>query len=54
MASSFQRAAISSESYYLLYYAPKNYKADGKFKRIKVKVRGKNFRITHRAGYFAN
>jgi len=26
MASSFQRAVIASENYYLLYYAPKNYK----------------------------
>ncbi len=54
MASSFQRAVISSENYYLLYYAPKNYKADGKFKNIKVKVKGKNYRITHRAGYIAD
>ncbi len=54
MASSFQRAVISSENYYLLYYAPKNYKANGKFKNIKVKVKGKNYRITHRAGYIAD
>jgi len=54
MASSFQRVVISSENYYLLYYAPKNYKADGKFKNIKVKVKGKNYRVTHRAGYIAN
>jgi len=54
MASSFQRAVISSENYYLLYYAPKNYKADGKFKNIKVKVKGQNYRVTHRAGYIAD
>jgi VWFA-related protein len=54
IAASFQRAVISSENYYLLYYTPKNYKADGKFKKIKVKVKGKKYRITHRAGYIAD
>jgi VWFA-related protein len=54
IAASFQRAAISSENYYLLYYTPKNYQADGKFKNIKVKVKGQNYRITHRAGYIAD
>lgn len=54
IAASFQRAAISSENYYLLYYSPKNYQADGKFKNIKVKVKGKNYRVIHRAGYIAD
>jgi len=54
IASSFQRAVIASENYYLLYYAPINYKADGKFKNIKVKIKGKNYRVTHRAGYLAD
>jgi len=53
-AAAFQRAIDASENYYLLYYAPSNYKRDGKFKIIKVKVKNKNYRITHRAGYFAN
>lgn len=53
-ASLFKRAVDASENYYLLYYAPKNYKADGKFKKIKVKVKNKNYRISHRAGYLAN
>jgi VWFA-related protein len=54
IAASFQQAAVSSENYYLLYYTPKDYKADGEFKSIKVKIKGKNFRVTHRAGYIAN
>ncbi len=54
IAASFERAAISSENYYLLYYSPKDYKADGEFKNIEVKIKGKNYRITHRAGYIAN
>lgn len=52
--SLFQQAVEASENYYLLYYSPSNYKRDGKFKNIEVKVRGKNFRVIHRAGYFAN
>lgn len=54
IASSFQRAAEASENYYLLYYSPKNYKADGKFRNIKVKIKGKNYRVMHRAGYIAD
>lgn len=54
IASSFQRAAEASENYYLLYYAPKNYKADGKFKKIKVEIKNKNYRVLHRVGYFAD
>ena len=50
----FQQAVDASENYYLLYYTPKNYKADGKFKNIEVKVKGKNYKITHRAGYIAD
>jgi len=50
----FEKAVDASENYYILYYSPSNYKKDGKFKSIKVKVRGKNYRVTHRAGYFAN
>ncbi len=50
----FKQAVEASENYYILYYTPKNYKADGKFKKIKVKVKGKKYRVTHRAGYVAD
>jgi VWFA-related protein len=53
-AAAFRKAVTASENYYLLYYAPRDYKADGKFKEIKVRVKGKNYRVTHRAGYFAD
>ncbi len=53
-AASFERAVDFSESYYLLYYSPKDYKADGTFKKIKIKVKGQNYRITHRSGYIAD
>ena len=50
----FERAVAASENYYLLYYSPQNYSSDGKFKKIKVKVKNKRYRITHRAGYIAD
>jgi len=49
----FQQAAKASENYYLIYYSPLNYKKDGTFKKIEVKVKNKKYKITHRAGYFA-
>ncbi len=53
-AASFKKAVKASENYYILYYRPLKYKRDGKFKNIKVRIKGKNYRVTHRAGYFAN
>ncbi len=50
----FQKASDASENYYLLYYSPQGYEADGKFKNIQVKVKGQSYKITHRAGYFAD
>jgi len=50
---SFQQAMEASENYYLIYYQPKDYKSDGKFKKIKVKIKGKHYRVLHRAGYIA-
>jgi len=52
--SSFQRAVDASENYYLIYYKPQDYKADGKFHEVKIKVKTGNFAVLHRAGYFAN
>jgi len=51
---SFKQAMEASENYYLIYYKPKDYKSDGKFKKIKVKIKGKNYRVLHRAGYIAD
>lgn len=52
--AAFRKAATATENYYLLYYAPQGYQADGKFKEIKVVVKEKKYRVTNRAGYFAN
>ena len=53
-AWAFQKAVDAFENYYLLYYSPQNYRLDGKFKNIVVRVKDRRFRVTHRAGYFAN
>ena len=52
--SAFDHAVDASENYYLLYYTPKDYRSDGRFRNIKVKVKGKNYRVLHRAGYLAD
>ena len=54
VAASFKKASDASENYYLLYYSPKNYVSDGKFKEIKIKVKGQRYKISHRAGYIAD
>jgi len=50
----FRKALDASENYYLVYYSPLNYTQDGEFKNVKIRVKGKNYKITHRAGYFAD
>jgi len=52
-ATSFKNGAKISESYYILYYSPEKYIKDGKYKSIEVKVKNKDYKITHRQGYFA-
>jgi len=50
----FQKAVDAFENYYLLYYTPQNYSPDGKFKTIRIRIKDRKYRVTHRAGYFAN
>jgi VWFA-related protein len=52
--SLFKKALNASENYYLLYYSPESYKKDGSFREIKVRVKNGDYRLTHRAGYFAD
>ncbi len=53
-AYAFKNAADIAESYYLLYYSPADYKKDGKFKAIRVRLKNKNYWVIHRLGYFAD
>jgi len=50
----FKNALDASRNYYMIYYSPQDPKGDGKFKNIKVRIKGneQNYRILHRAGYF--
>ena len=52
--SSFKQTAAASQNYYLLYYSPKNYRTDGGFRKIKVRIKSGKYRILHRAGYIAD
>ncbi len=53
-ASSFRRAVDASENYYLLYYSPREYAKDGRFKKIKISVKERDYKVVHRMGYFSN
>ena len=52
-AAAFVRAVDASENYYLIYYKPKKYAADGSFHELKVKVSTGDYQVAHRAGYWA-
>jgi hypothetical protein len=49
------RSAVSAaENYYLLYYTPRDYVADGRFHTLEVKLKAGGARISHRLGYIAD
>ena len=50
----FKNALYASENYYLVYYSPKDYAGDGKFKKIEIKVKNKDYKVIYRLGYFSN
>lgn len=49
-----RQAAEASSNYYLLYYRPTDYKADGRFQKIEVRVKGEGLKVIHRLGYIAD
>jgi VWFA-related protein len=49
-----RQAAEASSNYYLLYYKPLDYRADGRFQTIEVRVKGEGLKVTHRLGYVAD
>jgi hypothetical protein len=53
LAKGVQRIAEESRSYYLLGYNPANQARDGRFRKIQVKVAGKDLRVRYRKGYYA-
>jgi VWFA-related protein len=49
-----RRAAEASSNYYLLYYRPVDYRADGRFQKIEIRVKGEGLKVSHRLGYIAD
>ena len=49
-----EKAATTSENYYLLYYSPKDKSQDGRFREIRVEIKTGRFRLFHKAGYIAD
>jgi hypothetical protein len=49
----FRKAIDAAEHYYLLYYSPKETLGDGNFRNIEVKIKGSDYRVHHRTGYFS-
>jgi hypothetical protein len=54
IAAAMRSAVEASENYYLLYYTPADYRADGRFHEVTVKVRNGGYRVSHRLGYIAD
>ena len=47
-------AVRAAENYYLLYYTPRAYKADGQFHTLQVRLKKSGLRTSHRSGYIAD
>jgi VWFA-related protein len=52
-AGVFDRVLADTSAYYVLGYTSTNARQDGKFRRIKVQVKGTGLRVEHRSGYYA-
>jgi VWFA-related protein len=53
-ASALDQVFVENGSYYLVGYAPPNPKADGKFRRVEVKVNRPNVTVRSRNGYYSD
>jgi VWFA-related protein len=52
IGQAFEQVAGELRSQYLLGYFPSNLRRDGSFRRIQVRVRGHNYTVRTRAGYY--
>lgn len=50
-AASFKTTLKDAENYYILYYKPASAAPPGTFMDVAVKVRSRDYRVVHRAGY---
>jgi VWFA-related protein len=53
LADALARVADSGSYYYTLSYVPTNESTDGKYRKIQVRLEGRNARLSYRRGYFA-
>ena len=53
IAKAINIAAEEGSNYYALSYIPLNKKTDGAFRKVKVSLAGKKYRLAHRSGYYA-
>jgi len=53
MLKGLRESLADGRSYYVLAYASTNHTADGKFRRIRLEVRGKNLVVRAKIGYWA-
>jgi hypothetical protein len=54
VSAAMRSAVAASENYYLLYYTPQNYRPDGSFRKLEVRVKGGGYRTSYRQGYIAD
>ncbi len=54
LESAMKSAVSAAENYYLLYYTPKDYRGDGRFRSLQVKLKSGGYRVSHRMGYIAD
>ena len=54
VSAAMRSAIAASENYYLLYYTPQNYRPDGSFRKLEVRVKGGGYRTSYRQGYIAD
>ncbi len=54
MTALMKDAVRAAENYYLLYYTPGEYKADGQFHTLQVRLKKPGLRVSHRLGYIAD
>jgi hypothetical protein len=52
-AAAFKNAAISADRYYLLYFTPQEVPPGREFRNLLVRVKGGDYRVFHRQGYFS-
>jgi len=52
IGQAFEQIAHELRSQYLLGYSPSNFRHDGSFRRIHVKVRGRKYMVRTRTGYY--